>query len=80
MKEYEDTESKHGKVKNRREKMKEIEKESRVDKSKNKIEGLAKDSSLENLSQTSSLGQEQDHMLSAFGRSGFRLLVLQSSM
>lgn len=59
--------------------MKEIENENGVDRSKNKIEGLAKDSSLEHLPQTSSLRQEQDHVLSAFGKSQFRLLLLQSS-
>lgn len=59
--------------------MKEIEKENRVDRLKNKIEALAKDSSLERLPQTSSLGQELDHMLSGFGRRQFRLLLLQSS-
>lgn len=59
--------------------MKEIEEEKRVDRSKNKTEGLAKDSSLEHLPQTSSLGQEQDHVLSAFGMSQFRLLLPQSS-
>lgn len=42
--------------------MKEIEKQNRVDRSKNKIEGLAKDSFLEHLPQTFWLGQELDHV------------------
>jgi len=55
--------------------MKETEKENRVDRSKNKTAGLAKDNSLEHLPQAHSLRQELDHVLSAFGRSWFRLLL-----
>lgn len=79
LKEYNDMGSEHRKEKNRCEKMKETEKQNRVDGSKNKIERLAKDSSLENLPQTSSPGHDLDRVLPVFKSSHFGFLLLQSN-
>lgn len=79
LKEYNDMGSEHRKEKNRCEKMKETEKQNRVDGSKNKTERQGKDSSLEHLPQTSSLGHELDCVLPVFKSGRFGFLLLQSS-